>query len=135
MTRFLLDTNVVSDFLRHHPVVTAHFRAVPPAWLAISTVTVMEIEYGLERQPGASKNYGEVRAALQTEVLVLPYEAADAVQTAKIRAQLTRLRTPIGPHDLQLAGTALARGFTLVTHDVGECSRVPGLVLEDWWQP
>lgn len=131
--RYLLDTNVVSDFFKHHPAVTERFQAVPPAWLAISTVTVMEIEYGFERQPTAFKRYATLWNVLQTDLQVLPYESLDAVQTGRVRAHLASLGTPIGPFDLQLAGTALARGLTLVTHNTGEFGRVPNLVLEDWW--
>ena len=135
MTRFLLDTNVVSDFFKLHPVVTVHFQSVPPAWLAISTVTVMEIEYGFGRQPDALKRYGALWEALQADLQVLPYEAADAVQTARVRAHLALQGTPIGPFDLQLAGTALSRGLIIVTHNTGEFGRVPDLMVEDWWLP
>jgi tRNA(fMet)-specific endonuclease VapC len=133
LMRYLLDTNVISDFLKHQPAVTARFASAAPAWLAISTVTVMEIEYGFERQPTALKKYGEVWVALQTDLHVLPYEAPDAVQTARIRAYLAGLGTSIVPFDFQLAGTALARGLTLVTHNTAEFGRVLGLAVEDWW--
>ncbi len=130
---YLLDTNVVSDFFRHHPAVVAHFGRVPPAQLAISTVTVMEIEYGFERNPAARARFGAVWAGLLGDLKVLAFESGDATHTARVRAHLASLGTPIGPFDLQLAGTALNRQLTLVTHNSDEFGRVPDLGTEDWW--
>jgi len=50
----------------------------------------------------------------------------------EIRAALAVAGTPIGPYDVLIAGQALARGLVLVTHNVGEFSRVGGLLIEDW---
>lgn len=136
--QYLLDTNVVSDFFRQHPEVLAQFGKCSPTDLCISTVTVMEIEYGMERQPkskqpSARQKFGEVWEGLKTDLAVLPFEEADAAHTAQIRAALAAAGTPIGPFDLQLAGTARARGLTLVTHNTAEFTRVPGLSVLDWW--
>lgn len=131
--RYLLDTNAVSDVFKRQPQVVARFRRTAPAQLAVSTITVMEIEYGFERQPAARTRLGEVWRALLNEVQVLPYDSRDATHTAQARAHLAAAGTPIGPFDLQLAGTALARGLTLVTHNTAEFMRVPGLQVEDWW--
>jgi len=132
--RYLLDTNTVSDFFRQHPGVLTHFEQMAPSELAISSVTVMEIEYGLARQPTARTRFGEIWAAFQRDVTVLDYSAPDAVQTGQLRAHLAGLGTPIGPFDLQLAGTALARRLTMVSNNTDEFIRVPGLALEDWWR-
>ncbi|GGR41790.1 PIN domain-containing protein [Deinococcus ruber] len=130
--RYLLDTNTVSDFFRKHPTVLARLRQVPPGDLAISSVTVMEIEYGMERQPSARKKFGQIWEDFQSDVHVLTYNTQDAVHTGRVRAHLARLGTPIGPFDLQLAGTALARRLTVVTNNTDEFSRVPEVTLEDW---
>jgi tRNA(fMet)-specific endonuclease VapC len=132
--RYLLDTITVSDFFRKHPAVLDRFRRVSPGDLAISSVTVMEVEYGMERQPSARTKFGHIWEDFQSDTHVLTYNTQDALQTAQVRAHLARLGTPIGPFDLQLAGTALARRLTVVTNNQGEFSRVPGLVLEDWRQ-
>lgn len=133
--RYLLDTNAVSDFLKRHPQVVAQFQKTPPTALAISTVTVMEVEYGFERKPTARARLGAVWATLLGDIDVLPYDSRDATHTARIRSHLSGLGKPIGPYDLQLAGVALARHLTLVTHNTDEFMRVPGLTLEDWWKP
>ncbi|WP_034386374.1 PIN domain-containing protein [Deinococcus sp. YIM 77859] len=133
--RYLLDTNTVSDFFKRQPQVVARFQRTSPASLAISTVSVMEVEYGFERKPAAREKFGEVWAALLGDVHVLPYDSRDAVHTARLRAHLAGLGKPMGPFDLQLAGVALARHLTLVTHNTAEFTRVPALPVEDWWQP
>ncbi|AZI45100.1 type II toxin-antitoxin system VapC family toxin (plasmid) [Deinococcus psychrotolerans] len=131
---YLLDTNTVSDFFRQHPSVLTHFGQVAPSELTISSVTVMEIEYGFARQPAARQKFGEIWAAFQHDVTVLEYTAPDAVATGQLRAHLAGLGTPIGPFDLQLAGTALVRRLTLVSNNTAEFIRVPGLTLQDWRQ-
>ena len=130
--RYLLDINTVSDFFRKHPVVLARLRQVAPGDLAISSITVMEIEYEMERQPSARKKFGQIWEDFQSDIHVLTYNTQDAVHTGRVRAHLARLGTPIGPFDLQLAGTALARRLTVVTNNTDEFSRVPELTLEDW---
>lgn len=132
MSQYLLDTNVVSDFFRQHPEVLHQFGQHNPADLCISTVTIMEIEYGMERQPSARKRFGEVWEGLNADLTVLPFERGDATHTAQIRAALATAGTPIGPFDLQLAGTARARDLTLVTHNTAEFNRVLGLDILDW---
>lgn len=110
----------------------ATFAQHTPGDLAISTVTVMEIDYGLAGQPAARERYGQVWTALQTELTVLDYQTADAQETARLRQHLKQAGTPIGPYDLQLAGTALARSLTVVTNNTREFTRAPGLTCEDW---
>ncbi|BDP40617.1 tRNA(fMet)-specific endonuclease VapC [Deinococcus aetherius] len=133
--RYLLDTNTVSDILKRQPPVVARFRKVSPTSLAISTVTVMEVEYGFERKPAAREKFGGVWTALLGDLHVLPYDSRDAAFTARVRAYLAGLGKPIGPFDTQLAGVALARHLTLVTHNTAEFERVPDLTVEDWWRP
>ena len=110
----------------------AAFARHAPGDLTISTVTVMEIEYGLAGQPAARERYGQLWTALQTELGVLDYQIKDAQETAQLRQHLRQAGTPIGPYDLQLAGTALARRLTVVTNNTREFARAPGLTCEDW---
>lgn len=130
--RLLLDTNVVSDLFREHPEVFSQFQHSHLPDLHLSTVTVMEIEYGFARQPAARKKFGDVWEGLKADLTVLPFEEPDAMHTAQIRAALAAAGTPIGPFDLQLAGTARARSLTLVTHNTAEFHRVSGLTVQDW---
>jgi tRNA(fMet)-specific endonuclease VapC len=69
---------------------------------------------------------------LLSQVNVLPFDLADARAAAKVRAILEKSGQKIGAYDLQIAGQALHRGLTLVTHNLRHFKRVPGLAVEDW---
>lgn len=64
---------------------------------------------------------------------ILPFGASEAPQAAQIRAALEQAGAPIGAYDVLIAATALARQGTLVTHSLTEFSRIPGLLVEDWF--
>jgi tRNA(fMet)-specific endonuclease VapC len=74
------------------------------------------------------------RSALVEEIglAVVELMREDAREAGRIRAELAADGTPIGPFDVLIAGQALARGLTLVTHNVDELARVDGLRFEDW---
>lgn len=128
----LLDTNVISDFVRGHERVMDRLRSHAPGDLAISTITRMEIAYGLARNPDRAKRLGPLLDALFESIPLLDYVKDDAVETGTIRAQLESVGRPIGICDAMLAGTARARGLIVVTNNVDEFARVPGLKWEDW---
>ena len=129
---FLLDTTVVSDFVKGVPPVLDRLKATPRQETAVSVVTVMEVEFGLRLNPARARRLRPVLRALFNDVRVLPYEVEDAASTAGARAALRKKGTPIGPYDIMIAGVALRHGLTLVTSNSGELSRVPGLTTEDW---
>jgi tRNA(fMet)-specific endonuclease VapC len=128
----LLDTNVISDFVRGERRVLAKVKSSRPDVLAVSTVTVMEIEYGLALQAARARRLRPVIEALIGNMAVLPFTSADAAASASARAALRRSGRPIGPYDVLLAGCALARGLVVVTANTDEFVRVDGLVVEDW---
>ncbi len=130
--KYLLDTNVLSDFARGEPKVTARLRQEAPAQLAASVITEMEVEYGLARNPGLAPRLREAMRLLLNTITVLPFEREDARVAAQLRASLNSQGTPIGAYDLLLAACALRRGLKIVTHNAGECARVGGLGVEDW---
>jgi tRNA(fMet)-specific endonuclease VapC len=130
--RYLLDTNVVSDFVRGHATVQTRLRATPPAEIAVSCVTVMEVYYGLALDPARARRLLPVIEAILDTVELLPLAVPDARAAGALRAGLKRRGRPIGPYDVLIAGCALARGLVLVTSNVGEFSRVTGLVVENW---
>ena len=63
---------------------------------------------------------------------ILPFNSDDAIIAGQLRNYLERKGTPIGPYDLQIAAQGLSRGLTVITHNIGEFSRVPNLNCEDW---
>jgi tRNA(fMet)-specific endonuclease VapC len=128
---YLLDTNVISDAARCVQV-KQRFSLVPPGLLNVSSVTIKEIQYGRRRNPQASKKLMAEIDALLAQVKVIAFDVQDAYATAAIRAGLERVGTPIGPFDLMIAGTAVARGLIVVTANTREFSRVTGLRHENW---
>jgi tRNA(fMet)-specific endonuclease VapC len=132
LVKYLLDTNVLSDFARGEPAVMARLRQEAPSQLAVSAITEMEIEYGLARNPKLGPRLREAMRMLLNTVSVLPFEREDARVAAQLRASLNSQGTPIGAYDVLLAASALRRGLKIVTHNAREFTRVGGLGLEDW---
>ena len=130
--RFLLDTCVLSDFARGDRSTLAHIKEVSPEDLAISTVTAMEIDYGLRLNARLARRLQPVMDAFIETVHLLPYDLAAAQATAEFRTVLKQKGRPIGAYDALIAGTALAEGLILVTSNVREFSRVGALRIEDW---
>ena len=130
--RYLLDTTVLSDFVRGVPAVLTRLKATNKDDAAICTVTAMEIEYGLMLNPARAHKIEPVIRSLLQDLHVFSYEREDATATAAVRAALAKRGTPIGPYDAMIAGTALRRGLVMVTSNGGEFARIDGLILEDW---
>jgi tRNA(fMet)-specific endonuclease VapC len=130
--RYLLDTNVISDFVRGERKVHARIKSARPDVLALSSITVMEIEYGLALQSTRARRLRPMLEALMGSLSVLSFTVADAGAAATARAALRRRGRPIGPYYVLLAGCALSRGLVLVTANTDEFARVDGLVVEDW---
>jgi tRNA(fMet)-specific endonuclease VapC len=91
-----------------------------------------ELWYGVMHSARQEQNAGRLTTFLSAPVEVLSFDDDDAKIAAGLRAHLRRAGTPIGPYDVLIAGQALRHGLTLVTANVGEFSRVPGLAWEDW---
>lgn len=130
--RLLLDTNVISDFVRGEPEVQHRLRATAPAHLAVPSVTVTEIAYGLARNPPRARRIASLLEQLIGAISVLEYTEADARETGRVRAELETAGRPIGLCDAMLAAVTRARHLTLVTHNADEFARVEHLRLVDW---
>ena len=135
MPLYLLDTNVLSRLARgvDKPLSEKVSRHVENC--VLSAVAWYELEYGAARSSDPVKS--STRLALLRSVLpfVRSFGEEDAAEAASVRVYLETLKPnaqPIGPHDVLLAGHALALGAVLVTHNVREFSRVPRLTVEDW---
>lgn len=133
--KYLLDTNTCIFIINFRPAaVRRKLEAQAVGNVAISTVTVSELEYGAAKSQHREKN----RATLEKFLLpleVLVYDAAAARGYGEIRAHLEKDGTPIGPMDLMIAAHALATGLTVVTNNTREFRRVPSLQVEDWTEP
>ena len=129
---YLLDTNVISDFVRGDAKVIARLRNEAPGDLAISVITEMEVEYGIARRPSLAARTKTAMRDLMNLLQMLPFEREDAKTAGQLRVELHAAGTPLGAYDLLLAATARRRGLRFVTHNTSEFARVRGLELEDW---
>jgi tRNA(fMet)-specific endonuclease VapC len=130
-----LDTNAVIALLNHSsvPVRTRLAAAVHRREdVAISVVVLFELRYGAAKSANRQRASRRVAEFLSGPVNVLDFEPDDAEEAGDIRAALERAGTPIGPYDLLIAGQARRRGAVLVTANLREFARVPGLKTEDW---
>lgn len=130
--KYLLDTCTVSDFVKGQAGVLARIKATPPQLIAISTVTRMEIEFGMHLNPDRARKLAPVMDAFLSSITILPFEDADAKAAGVIRAALQKQGQPIGAYDILIAGCALARGMVVVTSNLGEFEHVGGLQVENW---
>ena len=129
--RYLLDTNIVIFALRTRAdTLRARFTAAQGT-MAVSTITVAELAYGVERSARPDDNRTGVEQFLAL-LDVLPFDAAAAEHSGRIRAELGTAGTPIGAYDALIAGQARSRGLVVVTNNTREFSRVAGLLVEDW---
>ena len=130
--KYLLDTCVISDFVRGEQATLRRVKSEQPNNVAISSVTWMELQYGLKLNPKRAKKIKAAITGLCESIHILPYEKMDGTFTASVRATLKTFGLPIGPYDIMIAGCALNHGLILVTSNTGEFERVAGLSLENW---
>jgi tRNA(fMet)-specific endonuclease VapC len=126
--RWLLDTNAVIEVLRGNARVVARLRERAPGDVGVSAIVMHELFYGAFRSARVEANVARVDG-LRFEVVA--FEREDARAAGAVRAALASAGARIGPCDVLIAGQALARGATLVTHNVREFGRVEGLRVED----
>ena len=127
---FVLDTHTLIWFFRGEGEVARRLLSTAPANIAVPTIVVYELETGIAKD--AVKRRGQLDQLLQV-VAVLPFGIEEAKAAARLRARLEQDGTPISPMDTLIAGTALAHRAALVTRNVREFGRVPGLQVQDWY--
>lgn len=128
---YLLDTNVLSSLIKDpQGPVTKRLAQLDADAICTSIVVACELRYGAAKR-GAAVLTQKVEALLGT-IAVLPFDAAADYHYAEIRAGLEREGKIIGGNDLLIASHCRALDLTLVTHNIREFERVPGLRLENW---
>jgi tRNA(fMet)-specific endonuclease VapC len=130
--RFMLDTDTCIALVKRKPApVLRRLSALAPGEAGISAVTLAELRCGVEKSAARDRNDRALDA------FVLPLEVADFDEAAAaaygaVRSALEKAGTPVGPLDTQIGAHALSLGAALVTHNVREFRRVPGLTVVDW---
>lgn len=128
---YLLDTNAVIALMKNHARVVASVRSVGRSELVICAPVEAELWFGASKSSRIDENRQHLKTLLDW-LPSIPFDSEAARISGEIRADLARKGTPIGPYDLQIATIALANDCILVTHNMGEFSRIAGLKLEDW---
>ena len=132
MTMYLLDTNICIYVINGlSPKIVDTFKSLPIGEIALSAVTLAELEYGASKSAHRDRNR-LMLIGFASPFKVLPFDGRDAEMFGILRAHLERAGTPIGTYDMQIAAQALARSCVLVTNNVREFERVPGLKIESW---
>ena len=122
---------MVSDLVRNPSGrVTDRIRAAGETQVCTSIIVAAELRYGAAKR-GSTRLTERLEAVLGA-IDVLPLETPTDVVYGDIRAALERSGTPIGGNDLLIAAHALALGYVVVTDNVSEFSRIPGLANENW---
>lgn len=130
--RYLLDTNTcVYAVSGRFPVVTRQLDSRLAGTVGMSVIVMGELMFGISKSLRREDALRRLEA-LQQVVAVTELPADAAAHYGEIRAHLERAGTPIGNNDLWISAHARAAGLTLVTNNVREFSRVPGLELENW---
>jgi len=129
--RYMLDTNIVSDLVKNpRGKAGAQLRSLAPGLVCTTIIVAGELRYGVAKKASATLR-GRVQQLLDA-IPILPLNAACADAYGTLRAELENQGISIGANDLWIAAHALAADRVLVTHNVKEFSRVPGLQLQDW---
>jgi tRNA(fMet)-specific endonuclease VapC len=131
MLKYLLDTNIVIYVVKRRPLeVLAQFNA-NAGRMAISAITLSELYHGAEKSAKVSQNL-EVIEEFASLLEVLPYTAKASQHYGAIRSDLEKAGQTIGVNDLHIAAHARSEGLVVVTNNLSEFARVPGLMVENW---
>ena len=131
----MLDTCICSFIMREHPAAVIRRLSAEVERgnrIVISAITYAEMRYGQIGKKASPKHKVLVDEFVRRLDAVIAWDLRAVDATVEVMRQLNAAGTPIGPNDTAIAGHAIAIGCTLVTNNVREFSRVPGLVYEDW---
>jgi tRNA(fMet)-specific endonuclease VapC len=131
LTRYLLDTNIISDLIRNPQGRAAkRIAKVGEDNVCTSIIVAAELRYGCAKS--GSKRLRKAVEDLLGEISVLPFDVPADAQYGAIRSELEAAGSPIGSNDLLIAAHASASGATIVTANADEFKRIRGLNVESW---
>jgi tRNA(fMet)-specific endonuclease VapC len=129
--RYMLDTNIISDLIRHpEGSVQQRIALVGTKAISVSAIVASELRFGYV-QRGSRRLETLVESAL-SRVEILPYDEPAAIHYARVRHALEASGRPIGPNDLFIAAHACSLELILVTDNIREFSRIDDLKVENW---
>ena len=132
MTKYLLDTNICIYIIKRKPeAVFARFKDLIPGTVAISSITLAEMQYGIDKSSKPEQNQQALNQFL-LPLEILDFSFIAAIEYGKIRTSLERQGLPIGSLDMLIAAHSKSIDATLVTNNEKEFKRVSGLKIENW---
>jgi tRNA(fMet)-specific endonuclease VapC len=130
--KYLIETSTCIELIRRRPIeLVKRMAKLRTRDFALSVITVAELQYGVEK----SSQSAQEREALDeffVPFAILDFDFEATVAYGKVRAALQAAGTPIGSLDMLIAAHAVSRNLILVTRNLKEFKRVPGLKAEDW---
>lgn len=130
--KYMLDTNICIYAIKHKPdAVIKRFLLHEPEEMCISAITYAELMHGVEKSMAVERNRIAISLFL-SPITILEFDGQAAEEYGRIRAELEKKGTPIGPMDMLIAGHAKAKGLILVTNNTREFNRVVDLRVEYW---
>ena len=129
---YLLDTNTLIYFFKGIGDVSKNLFLQSPSDIIIPSIVIYELEVGIAKSNNPEKRIKQLNELLQ-QITILDFTKNEAIESAKIRANLEKKGTPIGSMDLLIAGSAVANNLTLVTRNLKEFERVNDLKCKNWY--
>lgn len=131
MLAYMLDTNICIYVMKNYPQdLRERFNSLTEQ-LCISSITLGELHFGAEKSLRRVDNLTAIEHFV-ARLDVLPFDAKAAAHYGQVRAELERSGTPCGPHDMQIGGHARSQGLIIVTNNIREFGRMPGIRVENW---
>lgn len=131
----MLDTNICSFIMREQPeavLMRLEQAVLRRDRIVVSAITYAEMRFGAIGKKASPRHAQLVEAFCARLDAILPWDRNAVDATTEIKAALTAAGNPIGPNDTAIAGHAIATNAILVTNNIKEFERVPGLTFEDW---
>ena len=129
---YLLDTNICIYIIKKKPAeVFEKFKNLTIGDVGISSITLAELQYGIEKSSNSEKNRDALEKFL-TPIEIIDYGYEATFEYGKIRAELEKKGVPIGPLDMLIASHAKSLDVILVTNNVRQFERIAGLRIENW---
>ncbi len=129
---YFLDTNTCIYFLKGtYKNILNKILSLSPSDIKISAIVQAELFYGVEKSLKKDENMSKLMSFFLPFDIV-PFDGSCSSYYGKIRSDLERLGTPIGPNDLMIGATVLSQNGILITNNVKEFSRIPKLNIENW---
>jgi tRNA(fMet)-specific endonuclease VapC len=131
MLTYMLDTNICIYVMKNYPLTLQDKFNSLAEQICISSITLGELHYGAEKSARRADNLTAIEHFV-ARLDVLPFDVKAAAHYGQVRAELALKRTPCGPHDMQIGGHARSEGLIVVTNNLREFSRMPGVRVENW---